>query len=93
MIGVLVGDEDRRQVRDALEAVGEGTGVEQNGHVTRLPAGKGGEKAGMAEVRQLHDPIIADVRHYDSGPTSVGAPLARWPWVSLMRGATVPSVG
>ena len=49
VVGVLMGDHDRRQARDALEAVREITWVEQHRGVAEV-----GEYTGMAEMRELH---------------------------------------
>ncbi|AGL26269.1 hypothetical protein J113_05540 [Mycobacterium tuberculosis CAS/NITR204] len=49
VIGVLVGDQDRGQTGDSLEAVRESTGIEEQAGLTELS-----EEAGMAEMRELH---------------------------------------
>ena len=55
VVGMLVGDQDRRQTGDALEAVREGAGVEQHGGLRAGPVGEARQQAGMAEVCELHD--------------------------------------
>ena len=49
VVGVLMGDHDRGQAGDALEAVREVTGIEQHRGVAEV-----GENAGMTEMRELH---------------------------------------
>ena len=49
VVGVLMGDHDRGQAGDALEAVREISRVEQHRGVAEV-----GEYAGMAEMRELH---------------------------------------